>query len=429
MSSVVARGGECTEPAPSPALAPPPGNPRFALFDSLRAIAALGVLMFHVAAITALLEKPVLGDALVALGPNALIIFFVISGFLLYRPFVAETAGVRPGAGTARYLRRRVLRIVPAYWAALTLLAIFPGIVGVFSDDWWRYYFFLQLYSAETVGGGIPVAWSLCVEVTFYLLLPLWALGIRRLGARIGPDAWLRTELAALGVAAAAAIAVQVLAQRNVISDLVATTLAGQLVWFCVGMALAVASVAVERGGGGKVVGFVSAWPGLCWVGAAAAFAGVVAVKDTEGLAGILRALTEHQPIPRTLASIALSAAFACLIVLPAVFGGRAVGLPRRILASRVLTWLGVISYGIFLWHLPVAQFLALPEDPVHFSASGLDLMAKLPHATTAILLALTLAVTCAFAAASYYVVELPFLRMKEGRALKAPRRSAAPRG
>ena len=38
--------------APSPALAPPPGNPRFPLFDSLRAIAVLAVLAFHVAAIT-----------------------------------------------------------------------------------------------------------------------------------------------------------------------------------------------------------------------------------------------------------------------------------------------------------------------------------------------------------------------------------------
>jgi peptidoglycan/LPS O-acetylase OafA/YrhL len=419
----VARAGDGSDPSPSPALAPPPGNPRFALFDSLRAIAALGVLMFHVAAITALLDRPVLGDALVVLGPNALIIFFVISGFLLYRPFVAETAGVRPGPGRARYLRRRVLRIVPAYWTALTVLAVFPGIAGVFSDDWWRYYFFLQLYSAETVGGGIPVAWSLCVEVSFYLFLPLWALGIRRLGSLTGADGWLKTEFVVLGIAAAAAIAVQVLAQRNVISDLVATTLAGQLVWFCIGMALAVASVAVERGGAGKVVGFVSARPGLCWTAAAASFAGVVLVADTEGLAGILRALTEHQPIPRTLASIALSAAFACLIVLPAVFSERAGGLPRRILASRVLTWLGVISYGIFLWHLPVAQYLALP-DP--FPGGGLGLVADLPRATTLILGALTLAVTCILAAASYYLVELPFLRLKESEGERAPWRPAA---
>jgi acetyltransferase len=82
-----------------------------------------------------------------------------------------------------RYLRRRVLRIVPAYWVAVAVLGISPGAVGVFDEDWWRYWFFLQLYSAETLGGGIPVAWSLCVEVSFYLLLPLWTLA-GRLGAR-----------------------------------------------------------------------------------------------------------------------------------------------------------------------------------------------------------------------------------------------------
>jgi peptidoglycan/LPS O-acetylase OafA/YrhL len=54
--------------------------------------------------------------------------------------------------------------------------------------------------------------------------------------------------------------------------------------------------------------------------------------------------------------------------------------------------------------------------------------MAQLPHATTAILICLTLALTCVFAAASYYIVELPFLRLKEGRGLRAPRRFAAPR-
>ena len=43
-----------------------------------------------------------------------------------------------------------MLRIVPAYWVALTVLAVFPGIAGVFGGDWWRYYFFLQIYQPLT---------------------------------------------------------------------------------------------------------------------------------------------------------------------------------------------------------------------------------------------------------------------------------------
>ena len=141
--------------APSPAVSPPPGHPRFALFDSLRGIAAVAILLFHVCALTAALDRPVIGDAVAVLGPRSLVLFFVISGFLLYRPFVAARALGRPRPSVLRYGRRRVLRIVPAYWVALTVLAIFPGIAGVFTGDWWRYYFFLQLYDTGTLGLGI----------------------------------------------------------------------------------------------------------------------------------------------------------------------------------------------------------------------------------------------------------------------------------
>jgi peptidoglycan/LPS O-acetylase OafA/YrhL len=175
------------ELAPSPAVAPPPGNPRFPLFDSLRGIAAVCIVFFHAASVTAF-AVPVLRDVVAVIGPRSLTLFFVISGFLLYRPYVAARAAGRPPPRTLRYLRRRAFRIVPAYWVALTLLAIFPGIAGVFTGDWWRFYFFLQLYSTETVGQGIPVAWSLCVEVTFYLLLPVWALLLRRATLGGGPS-------------------------------------------------------------------------------------------------------------------------------------------------------------------------------------------------------------------------------------------------
>src|SRR5579875_3153055 len=146
---------------PSPAVAPPPGNPRFPLFDSIRALAVLAVLTYHVAAVTGTINRRVVGDAIAVAGVQALSVLFMTSGFLLYRPFVRARAGARPMPSARRYLRRRMLRIVPAYWFALTVLAIYPGIVGVFSGQWWRYYFFLQLYSNSTLNTGIPVAWTL----------------------------------------------------------------------------------------------------------------------------------------------------------------------------------------------------------------------------------------------------------------------------
>ena len=412
--TVVSRGESRSE-APSPAVAPPPGNPRFALFDSLRGLAAIAIITFHVCSLTGAMDRPVVGDAVAVLGPRSLILFFVISGFLLYRPYVAARAEGRPGPRISRYLRRRALRIIPAYWGALTLLAIYPGIVGVFSDDWWRYYFFLQLYSTETVGGGIPVAWSLCVEVTFYLLLPFWAMAVARLRLGRGPNAWLRAEFVPLALAAAVGVTFQVLASRQLVSDIVASSLLGQSTWLALGMALAVASVAATRSEReSRVVGSVVQRPGLYWIGALASLGVLTALLQPGGLLGILEALNTRQPVPETLVAIVLTGAMSTLFVLPAVFGEDAGGLPRRILAAAPIAWLGLVSYGLFLWHLPIAQLLALPADPFHFSASGLDLAAKIPFAVTPTLLVLTIAVTSVMAAISYYVVELPFLRRKE---------------
>ena len=401
--------------APSPAVAPPPGNPRFALFDSLRGIAVLCIIAFHVSSVTGALAAGLVGDGLAVLGPpgsDPVLRHLRVPAL----PALRGRPRGRPARAEDRALpRRRVLRIVPAYWLALTVLAIFPGIVGVFSGDWWRFYFFGQLYSRDTVGGGIPVAWSLCVEVTFYLLLPFWAMAVRRLALGTGPRTWLRAELVALVLVALGGVAVQLAASRNVVSDLVATTLLGQIVWLSLGMALAVASVAAERAPTEpRVVRVVVEHPGWCWLGAGAAFVALTLLLRPGGLLGIVQTLTTSQPVAKTLAAIALGLVLNALLVLPAIFGERAGGMPRRLLAAAPLAWLGLVSYGIYLWHLAVTEVLGLPADAAHFSARGLDLAGRIDHLTTPILYVLVVAVTAMIAAASYYLVELPFLRRKE---------------
>jgi len=90
-------------------------------------------------------------------------------------------------------------------------------------------------------------------------------------------------------------------------------------------------------------------------------------------------------------------AVVAALLMAPAVFGDRACGLPRRVLAQPVVAWLGLISYGIFLWHYAVVLRLGVP-------GSGLDFWP---------LLGVTLAIAVACATVSYYVLEKPLLRFK----------------
>src|SRR5437016_2614913 len=105
---------ELVERAPN--LAPPPDNPRFPLFDGLRAVAALSVFAGHTVTGTyAYADHHDLFLLAAKLADQGVAIFFVISGFLLYRPFVTARAdGRRLRLGG--YAARRLARIVPAYW-------------------------------------------------------------------------------------------------------------------------------------------------------------------------------------------------------------------------------------------------------------------------------------------------------------------------
>jgi peptidoglycan/LPS O-acetylase OafA/YrhL len=85
------------------------------------------------------------------------------------------------------------------------------------------------------------------------------------------------------------------------------------------------------------------------------------------------------------------------------------------VLAAAPLAWLGLISYGVYLWHITIAELLILPASPHDFSAPGLDLVNRISQGATPLCLVLLLALACAIAALSYRFVELPFLRRKEG--------------
>ena len=115
-------------------------------------------------------------------------LFFLLSGFLLYRPFVAARLEGGRGPSVRDYTRRRVLRIVPAYWVALTVLALtVPQYLRrVFSAHWWAYFALMQSWSGTRSWTASASTWSLSVEAAFYMLLPLFAYvrrGWRRRGA------------------------------------------------------------------------------------------------------------------------------------------------------------------------------------------------------------------------------------------------------
>jgi peptidoglycan/LPS O-acetylase OafA/YrhL len=368
-------------------VAPPPGHPRFRLMDSLRAVAALSVLVGHVGFISHTQQThwygAIMGSLVVGVA-----IFFVLSGFLLYRPFFSAELESTPRPRVRDYTRRRLLRIVPAYWVALTVLAIEPGLVGVFTHDWWRYYGFLQIYNPFTREAGLTVAWTLCIEGTFYLALPVYAALTRWATRNLDRSGRIKFQLATLTTLGLASIVLGVGLHGSV-----APSLLTYFDWFAFGMGLAVASVAVHgRVNPPRIVRLVISRPAVSWAVALAIYlvmCALLASAPQYAFYSHAQNIVDH--VGRGLVAF--------FLVVPAVFGDSAGGWPRRILDQRRLRWLGGISYGLYLWHLSIALWL---------SSKGV-------HSFWPLLIATFLATTVC-AATSYYVIERPILRFKEGR-------------
>jgi peptidoglycan/LPS O-acetylase OafA/YrhL len=379
--------------APAPVVAPPPGHPRFRLLDSLRAVAALSVLVGHVGFISHTQQAHWYGAIMGSL-VEGVAIFFVLSGFLLYRPFFSSEVEGTPRPGLRDFTRRRLLRIVPAYWLALTVLAITPGLLGVFTHDWWRYYGFLQIYNPFTRESGLTVAWTLCIEVTFYLALPLYAALTRWATRGLDRAGRVRFQLATLTTLGLASIVFGVGLHGSV-----APSLLTFFDWFAFGMGLAVISVAVHsRVNPPRLVRLVIDRPAMTWAVALVIYltmCALLASAPQYAFYSHAQNIVDH--VGRGLVAF--------FLVAPAVFGDSAGGWPRRILDHRSLRWLGGISYGVYLWHLTIAQWL----------------YGKGVHSFWPLLIATFVAAT-ACAAGSYYVVERPILRFKDGRPRLRPR-------
>ena len=402
--------------APPPAVAPPPGHPRFPLIDSLRAIAALCVVVAHTA-IFGGFSAHAWTSALFSGLTVGVPIFFVISGFLLYRPFLAAQVLGAQATPVRTYAWRRALRIVPAYWLALTVLGWWANLQGVFTHDWWRYYFFLQVYSHRTLYGGILPAWTLCVEVTFYALLPVFAAVMGRLAARAGADrrARIRLELivlAGLAVASLVLRTIDLAGARTVLDN----TLLENFDWFALGMGLAVVSVATEdRQPVAALARAVARWAPACWVAAVAVY---VLVARLFPFASVQVRGIFFQTAWGGLGVHVGFGLIAVLLVAPAVFV-RQGSVPARVLGWRVLAWLGLISYGIYLWHDPLLGKLL--QHSLYSWWRGHQFLVLTPA---------TIIVAVVAAALSYYAFERPILTLKNvgARARRAGPTAPAPR-
>jgi peptidoglycan/LPS O-acetylase OafA/YrhL len=326
--------------------------PQVPVLDSFRGVAAVGILLYHCWLLSG---EPALGagpvrDVLSA-GFLAVTLFFVLSGFVLFLP-VARRGGVF--GPVAPYARRRLARVVPAYYTVLVvcLLAwplLTPADMGgrVTTDSLVAHALFVQQEARLLPGydGALgfavdPVVWTLSLEALFYLVLPLVAGWFWRWP-------WQAVALAVgLGVGA-----------RIVLGDV-----AGRP-----GQSVALSSFPLHladfAAGMGAALLYVRRRPPSQRLAAAVGLACAVAALAALAAAGGPHAGDVRDGVRGDAALMAL---------LPFAFAGAILGLAlapaglRRPFEAAPARWLGSVSYGVFLAHYPLLLFALTTLDFEH---------------------------------------------------------------
>jgi peptidoglycan/LPS O-acetylase OafA/YrhL len=385
----------------------------FPAMDGYRALAALAVLLAHVALFSGLVIRNHALAPYLARADVGVSVFFLLSGFLLYRPFVAARLSGRSAGSLGSYARRRVLRILPAYWFALTIVAFVlhaPGFHAPHSII--AHYLLLHPYDMDQVTGGpIQQSWTLATEVAFYVFLPVWAWLLARRNR--SPEKQIRAEVIGL-----AALWIGAIVLKTVLSARLGHQVAtGQIsqdtanakfgLWgawlpfrideFALGMGMAVASEWVVQRGirlplwTTKLAGTLS-----CWAIAVALFWFTSTQLDLP-LAPIF---TPRQALVTRL----LYSFVALFLLLPAVFGPQGRGVVQSIFANRVMLYLGLISYGIYIWHEAWQDKYLTWTHGKPFQSAFWPM------------LGVTLGLSVASATLSWFVIEKPALRLKGRR-------------
>ncbi len=316
--------------------------------DGFRGLAAIAVVAFHLINTTAPVwfrEGPpeVVSDALHHLGVNGVSAFFVLSGFLVARPFLDHVIDGRR-LDLRRYVRARALRILPAWWLCLAVVLVISN--RTLFDEPVHLVLLASLqhsYDPDLLRQVVPPAWSLVIEISFYAAMPVLLLSARRPLRRLGRPARIAAVATGLGVTVVAAVAFTTwwLAPGRVPHpDLRPLTFALPLWWdqFALGM-LAALAVCAGRGAVGlarelryaSIVPILAAWE-------------------------VFGDPAEHR---NTLFAVG------CAMLIAGLAGGPS-GSIAGLLASSPLRRLGWWSYGIYLWHLPIQYALVQTGLIVH---------------------------------------------------------------
>jgi peptidoglycan/LPS O-acetylase OafA/YrhL len=387
--------------------------------DGVRAIACLLVMGFHISLITRDMHiwtpghHPLL-DALFLSGGSGVTLFFVLSGFLLFLPYARALLTTQLWPDARLFYLRRAWRILPGYYVSLFLIVMLQQPQYLAPSHWHELLLFLALFMDSTPSTFQHMNgpyWTLAIEWQFYLLLPLIALAIRGLTRRL-PRTWRMSAVAAClvtlmawgvlsrfwGAWFIAHPTVTILVPRRALDVLlfVAYGYRGKyLEDFACGMLAGLCYVAAVHPANARVLRrmrAVSPWLGCSTVLAYLLLATGIVARAFHAVAALLARCGD----------LAFSLSFAGGIV-AILFGAPAL---RRVFEWTPLRWIGLISYGMYIWHLPLLVVFMQQIGP---SLAGLpSLVAYSLYWVWAGL------VVIPFSAGVYKLVEQPGIRLGE---------------
>ncbi len=362
----------------------------------LRGFAALWVVVYHVwveATPRLIMLGPLDLTPLFSAGWAGVDIFFTLSAFLLSLPYASRQLEAAPRPSLRTYWLRRVQRILPAYYGQLAVLIALAAVAGIGSVPTLGQLLgnLLLLNNLGPFGAAPinPVTYTLSIEFGFYLLLPLLAYWLR-------PGRWWWLALLAILVTQAwRQLVFPLVAHAEVPLRVIALEqMPGRLDQFAAGMLAAYAyTCAVARGrplhpgrNDALFVGGMALLAALLWAShytIGSYWEGHPLLFTWHGLAGLAVAL----------------------MLYAAARGSR---VASALFDNAPLRRLGLISFGVYLWHFPVLHWLG--NAHAFDAISGYRLPWMLP---------VVLGLACLLAALSYRWLELPVLRLGRPRSAR----------
>ncbi len=409
-----------------------------AVLDGVRACAAITVMAYHINLIGRNIHlwnpattNPLL-SAVVLSGSSGVTLFFVLSGFLLFLPYARALLADQSWPSARRFYLRRALRILPAYYFSLVVLVLIAKPEYLDPHRWTElgiFVFFLQDATPQTFRQLNGPYWTLAIEWQFYMLLPWLCLGLRFLIRHVRVEWRLWAISAGLCGLMAWGMATRAWGDYYIQHPSASTQLPRGLfdtfffffygrdgkfledfaVGMLVGLLFTFLSVPALAARAAQVMRRLSP----VFLGGGVAILLLMAARNYTASVGYVWPVAQNflsQWEWCTEAGFAVG--YGCCIV-AIVYGA-----PRLqgIFSWHPLRWIGITSFSLYIWHLPLLYFFQYHLAP--------SLLGVAPPLVTYLLMWLwALAIVLPFATALFFLVEKPGMRLNE----RLRQRRAAP--